>query len=118
MSYGVLANSSIESFFLHTTISPYQEMKYNLKNVGSNSEGFKRVLNSTTEQYAYIGDAALLNYARSQYCNLTTVGNFKEDSLGLAVPKESLYWKEISIQILKLREEGFLDKLGAKWYCE
>ncbi|EDV20224.1 uncharacterized protein TRIADDRAFT_3218, partial [Trichoplax adhaerens] len=116
MGYGVLANSSIEYFFLNTAVSPYQEMKHNLKNVRSNMEGVQRVLSSTTEHYAYIGDAAVLKYAKSQYCNLTTVGSFKEDSFGLALPKESLYWKEVSIQILRFREEGFLETLQTKWY--
>lgn len=116
MSYGVLTNSSIEAYFRQTTISPYQEMKHNLQNVRDNLEGIQRVLNSTNQKYAYIGDAAMLNYAKSRNCNLSTVGNFKEDSFGLALPKQSLYWKEINLQILKLREDGFLDKLEAIWY--
>lgn len=115
ISYGVMANTSTESFFLHTTISPYKEMKYHLKNVMNTKEGIERVVNSITEPYAFISDAATLEYARSKNCNLTTIGNFKEDSLALAVQKESLYWKEISIQVLKLREEGYLDILRAKW---
>lgn len=115
MSYGVLTNSSIEAYFRQTNVSPYLEMKIHLENVPNNSKGIQRVLNSTNSKYAYIGDAAMLNYAKSRNCNLTTVGDFKEDSFGLALPKQSPYWKEINLQILRLREDGFLDKLDATW---
>ncbi|EDV20221.1 uncharacterized protein TRIADDRAFT_32461 [Trichoplax adhaerens] len=115
ISYGVMANTSTETFFLHTSISPYKDMKYHLKNVANTAEGIERVLAGTTEPYAFISDTATLDYAKSKNCNLTTIGSFKEDSLALAVQKESLYWKEISIQVLKLREEGYLDILRAKW---
>lgn len=116
ISYGVLANSSMETFFTQTTISPYQDIKHGMKNVRTAQEGFERVLFSKAgQQYAYIGGETSLNYARGQYCNLTTTNSFREDSLCLALPKRSLYWKEISLEILKLRQSGFLDKLAAKW---
>ncbi|EDV20222.1 uncharacterized protein TRIADDRAFT_61396 [Trichoplax adhaerens] len=101
LNYGVLANSSYESFFSKTTISPYQEMKKNLKNVITTEDGIQRVLTSKNEQYAFIGGATMLSYAQNR--------------LSLAVPKGSPYWEEINMQILKLNELGYLDKLKAKW---
>ena len=117
ISYGVLANSSVDSFFLQTKISPYQDIKHDMKNVRTQQEGIDRALFSTAvQQYAYIGGETALHYAKNKHCNLTTTSSFMEDSLCLALPKGSPYRKEISLQVLKLRQSGFLDKLAAKWY--
>lgn len=117
INYGVLANGSLESFFSQTSISSYQEIKYHMENVQTIQEGVQRVLFSTSnQQYAYIGGETSLYYAKGRYCNLTTTSSFKEDSLCFALPKGSLYRKEISLEILKLRQSGFVDKISAKWY--
>lgn len=117
ISYGVIANSSLESFFSLTKIPSYQEIKYHMENTRTNDEGIKRVLLSTeNQQYAYLGDETSLHYAKGQYCNLTTTSSFKEDSLCLALAKGSLYRKEISLEILKLSQSGFLNDISAKWY--
>ncbi|RDD37362.1 Glutamate receptor ionotropic, kainate 2 [Trichoplax sp. H2] len=117
INYGVLGNSSAETFFQQSTISPYIDMKHKLKNVQSTTDGINRVVNSFQgEKYAFIGDASLLNYAKSQNCNLTTIGSFKKDSYALILSKESLFLKEINIEIFKLREEGFFEATRVKWF--
>ena len=70
------------------------------------------------EQYAFIFDSALLEYASSlPPCHTETVGPiFHPLGYGLAFQRNSRYTDLMSQHILQLRESGRLDKLYDKWF--
>ncbi len=72
--------------------------------------------------YAFVFDSAPLEYAaRRKPCTVTTVDLFKKFGYGLAFPKNSSFTRIFTREILKLREEPFLDENYKKWFsaeCE
>lgn len=66
--------------------------------------------------YAFLWDAALLNYYKNKQCDVVTVGGeFHKDGYGLGLRKGSPYTEEFSVAILKLRQEGFIENNIKKW---
>lgn len=68
--------------------------------------------------YAFIWDSAVLDYlVEEKPCNtIKNVGRlFGKIGYGFGLQKNSPYRDELSYFILKLREEGYMDKLVYKW---
>ncbi|RDD46624.1 Glutamate receptor ionotropic, kainate 3 [Trichoplax sp. H2] len=114
VKYGTVSGSSVHNFFQQTRISPYYEMASHLVNVPSTEVG----VNKTRQgNYAFLWDAALLSYYKSKYCNLITVGQeFRKDGYALGLRKGSPFTNEISIEILKLRQSGYVASRLNAWY--
>jgi ionotropic glutamate receptor len=108
---GILAGSSIESYYL-TEISNGRQNFYPIKN---EAEVYDLLLNGTID--ATFIDIATAEYATNNiYCNLTIVGNsFWEGTLAIVMPKQWVYEKELDVNVLALGESGDLDKLKLKW---
>ncbi len=70
------------------------------------------------ERYAFIFDSAPLEYNNNRKpCLTTMVGRlFNQFGYGLALAKHSPYTDMFSLQVLKLRQEGFMDLLYKKWF--
>ena len=67
--------------------------------------------------YAFIFDSALLDYAaRRKPCIVTTVDLFRKFGYGLAFPKGSPLTNIFSQEILKLREQAFMDDRHSNWF--
>ncbi|EDV28928.1 uncharacterized protein TRIADDRAFT_18262, partial [Trichoplax adhaerens] len=114
VKYGTVSGSSVHNFFRQTRISPYYEMASHLVNVPSTEVG----VNKTRQgNYAFLWDAALLSYYKSKYCNLITVGQeFRKDGYALGLRKGSPFTNEISIEILKLRQSGYVASRLNAWF--
>ncbi|KAK2146937.1 hypothetical protein LSH36_578g01076 [Paralvinella palmiformis] len=69
------------------------------------------------KRYAFILDSFLLEYAANQLpCHVKTVGRlFHQFGYGLGLQKNSPYLDLFSLEVLKLRQNGFLNTLYAKW---
>ncbi|CAB3985657.1 glutamate receptor 2-like isoform X1 [Paramuricea clavata] len=70
--------------------------------------------------YAYISETPILeNYNNQKPCNTMLVGDlFEVKSYGFGLTKNSEYTNALSVAILKLREEGFIEKRRKAWWDE
>lgn len=104
----------MHNFFQETTISPYYEMASHLVNVPNTEAGVNK---TRDESYAFLWDVALLTYYKNRYCNLMTVGQeFRKDGYALGLRQGSPFTNEISIEILKLRQSGFIANTLKLWF--
>ena len=114
VKYGTVSGSSVHNFFKETTVSPYYEMASHLVNVPSTEAGVNKTRN---ESYAFLWDVALLTYYKNKHCNLMTVGQeFRKDGYALGLRKGSPFTNEISVEILKLRQSGFVANKLKLWF--
>ncbi len=67
--------------------------------------------------YAFISHGPRLRYAtRNPPCVTRTLGHpFLRSGFGLAFEKKFPYLERFNVEILKLREAGFIDDLDRKW---
>lgn len=68
-------------------------------------------------KYAFISNSPKLRYAtRNEPCITRTLGHlFLKSGFGIAFKKKFRYLDKFDIEILKLREEGFIEDLDRKW---
>ena len=67
--------------------------------------------------YAFIANEPSLRYiTRNPPCVTRTLGRpFLKSGFGLAMQKGFPHLKKFNLEILKLREDGFIDELDQKW---
>ncbi len=72
----------------------------------------------SAERYAFIYDSVPLEYVNNMDpCLTTLVGRvFNKFGYGLALPKYSPFTEMFSMQVLRLRQSGFMEQLYKKWF--
>ncbi|XP_052281540.1 glutamate receptor ionotropic, kainate 2-like isoform X2 [Dreissena polymorpha] len=119
-NYGTVEGGQIESFFNHTKISNYQQMRaymmiYNPSSkVRRVEQGFQRAM---TEKYAFIWDSPTVRHETANNCDLMEIGSpFDLKGYGIASQKDSLYSEKLSMAVLSLNDNGILYRLEGKWW--
>ncbi|KAI5645988.1 ligand-gated ion channel domain-containing protein [Phthorimaea operculella] len=116
VSYGVVAKGSTETFFKNANGDVYQKLYRNMKRVESNDEGIEMAENST---FAFFSESSAIDYYRHRHCDLLQVGGLLDSkSYGIGMKKESLFKPFIDDALLKLKENGELQKMQDSWWKE
>ncbi|XP_056009861.1 glutamate receptor ionotropic, kainate 2-like isoform X3 [Ostrea edulis] len=121
IQYGTVRSSAILSFFKTSNVETFRkignEMINNASNiVATSAEGYQRV---SAGGYGFFWDSTVNSYKINRECQLTTIGpDFAPRGYGVGVPPGATYLEELSINILRLGDKGFLDELQQKWWGE
>ncbi|XP_070556833.1 glutamate receptor ionotropic, kainate 2-like [Ptychodera flava] len=124
IEYGTVAESQPQSFFEHSDSDPYRRLWSVMQSqetlVQDSVQGIERVRRG---KYAFIWDSAVLDYSASKPpCNVRTVGHtFAKIGYGLGLQLDSPYTERFTLEILRLRQEGYIDELHKKYFtgdCE
>ncbi|XP_020632392.1 glutamate receptor 2-like isoform X2 [Orbicella faveolata] len=119
IKYGVLNGGSLYTFFSQSQVGTYQTMFHTMSTgntfVNSTKEGVEKVRQGG---FAYLTDGPYLDYYNSRNpCNTMMLENLLEaKSYGIALQRNSELTNQFSVAILKLREEGVVEKLREKWW--
>ncbi|KAH3842121.1 hypothetical protein DPMN_115609, partial [Dreissena polymorpha] len=123
IAYGTLASGSTQDFFKNSNVPTYTRMWYYMESatpsvfVQSMEEGIKRVRESKGK-YAFLMESVYNEYANNQKpCNTMKVGhNINSNHYGIATRKLSILRDEITLGVLKLTEEGVIDRMKKDWW--
>ncbi|XP_033753087.1 glutamate receptor ionotropic, kainate 3-like [Pecten maximus] len=124
VSYGVRNNSDLMTFFERSTEDPYERMwtvmKLSEKEslVSDRMDGVKRVLAGDYETgFAFLDDGLFNDYYAAKLCGMDSIDQrFGEKHFSLGFPKGAPYKDDINRALLKLKEDGIMDSLKAKWW--
>ncbi|XP_002737751.2 glutamate receptor 2-like [Saccoglossus kowalevskii] len=113
--YGTVHNSQPESYFEQAGVEPYKKISNSMINVDNTTEGIKKVKEGN---YAFIWDSAILEYAANKEpCDVQTVGRlFGKMGYGLGLPLHSQLTDIFSLEILKLRQSGYIEQLSNNYF--
>ncbi|XP_015514437.2 glutamate receptor ionotropic, kainate 2 [Neodiprion lecontei] len=124
IKYGVVDGGSTSMFFKNSSNSVYQRMWAAMMEARpsvftkDNAEGVKRVLGEDSK-YAFIMESTSIEYHVARSCKLEQIGGFLDNKgYGIAMPLNSPYRTLFSEAVLKLQEQGVLQKLKDKWWKE
>ncbi|XP_037042024.1 glutamate receptor ionotropic, kainate 2-like [Bradysia coprophila] len=124
IKYGVMSGGSTQSFFETSNFSLYQRMWSAMESaepsvfVASNKDGEERVAKSK-RKYAFLMESSSIEYIVARNCNLTQIGGLLDSKgYGIAMPVNSPYRTHVSQIVLKMAEDGKLQKLKTKWWKE
>ncbi|XP_078682670.1 glutamate receptor 2-like isoform X2 [Branchiostoma floridae x Branchiostoma belcheri] len=144
IAYGTVRSGSTESFFKAATIPVYMKMWTYMSNanpspmVDSNSEGIAKV-RSSKGKYAFMLESAQNEYVEQRKpCDTMKAGsNLDSKGYGIGMPKNSsrslrhvivqlpnqprrkgVSGQDITLAVLKLREDGILQALETKWWYD
>ncbi|XP_078050194.1 ionotropic receptor 8a isoform X2 [Augochlora pura] len=85
--------------------------------VKSSEEGFRKVIESESSEFAFIHDSSEIKYEVTRNCNLTEVGEvFAEQPYAIAVQQGSHLQEEISRRILDLQKDRYFETLTSKYW--
>ena len=121
LKYGSIRSGSTLSFFSDSDSPLYQKMWSKMQGWGdslvqSNQEGIDKVLRDNGG-YAFFMESTSIEYQIERNCKLTKVGgNLDSKSYGVAMRKGSHLRSRISSAIIRLRQDGVLEKLKEKWW--
>ncbi|XP_012273732.1 glutamate receptor ionotropic, kainate 2 [Orussus abietinus] len=122
IKYGAVKGGSTSSFFRDSNFSTYQRMWTAMADAkpsvftATNDEGVDRVIKGKGD-YAFLMESTSIEYREEQNCELTRVGHpLDSKGYGIAMPLNSNYRTMISEAVLKLQEQGVLNKLKKKWW--
>ncbi|XP_057655882.1 glutamate receptor ionotropic, kainate 2-like [Diorhabda carinulata] len=77
------------------------------------------VARAEKEPFAFFMESSSIEYATQRHCTLEQYGdNLDQKGYGIAMRKGSPYRKRLSLAILKLQQNHFLDDLKTKWWEE
>ncbi|XP_077998513.1 glutamate receptor ionotropic, kainate 2-like [Glandiceps talaboti] len=117
--YGTVQNSQPESYFRQADSTPYKTM-FNFMStqrtsVVNSSTGIRKVKEGN---YAFIWDSTTLEFAANKEpCDVQTVGRlFGKMGYGLGLPLHSPLTDIFSLEILKLRQSGYIEKLSNRYF--
>ncbi|CAD5115500.1 DgyrCDS4470 [Dimorphilus gyrociliatus] len=127
IEYGTVKNSAPQRFFAQQLVDPYKTM-FAIMNadgtyVDTAEAGIRKVQESygkpKNERYAFVWDSAPLEYASNiKPCNTLIIGNdFNKFGYGLALKRNSPYLTPFTLEILMLRQSGYLETLHRKWFA-
>uniref|UniRef100_A0AAX7V1G0 Glutamate receptor n=1 Tax=Astatotilapia calliptera TaxID=8154 RepID=A0AAX7V1G0_ASTCA len=125
IAYGTLDSGSTKEFFRRSKIALFDKMWQYMKIaepsvfVKKTSEGVQRVRKSKGK-YAYLLESTMNEYIEQRKpCDTMKVGgNLDSKGYGIATPKGSPLRNAVNLAVLKLNEQGLLDKLKNKWWYD
>jgi len=119
IEYGIPGNGQTQTYFQTSSIPTYVTMWEFMKSTGNilknSTEGINRVREGN---FAFIFDSAVLEYHVNQPpCNtLYTVGRvFGKFGYGFGLQKNSPFTHHFSVNVLDLRQRGYMETMKAKW---
>ncbi|XP_030636891.1 glutamate receptor 1b [Chanos chanos] len=125
IAYGTLDGGSTKEFFRRSKIAVFEKMWSYMKSadpsvfVKTTDEGVVRVRKSKGK-YAYLVESTMNEYIEQRKpCDTMKVGgNLDSKGYGVATPKGSALRNPVNLAVLKLNEQGLLDKLKNKWWYD
>ncbi|KAM3831431.1 glutamate receptor 2 isoform 1-T1 [Vipera latastei] len=125
IAYGTLDSGSTKEFFRRSKIQVFDKMWTYMKSaepsvfVRTTAEGVNRVRKSKGK-YAYLLESTMNEYIEQRKpCDTMKVGgNLDSKGYGIATPKGSSLRNAVNLAVLKLNEQGLLDKLKNKWWYD
>ncbi|XP_064417941.1 glutamate receptor 2b isoform X1 [Latimeria chalumnae] len=125
IAYGTLDSGSTKEFFRRSKIALFDKMWTYMKGaepsvfVKTTAEGVLRVRKSKGK-YAYLLESTMNEYIEQRKpCDTMKVGgNLDSKGYGIATPKGSSLRNAVNLAVLKLNEQGLLDKLKNKWWYD
>ncbi|XP_077465049.1 glutamate receptor 1-like isoform X3 [Stigmatopora argus] len=125
IAYGTLDAGSTKEFFRRSKIAVFEKMWSYMKAadpsvfVKTTDEGVIRVRKSKGK-YAYLLESTMNEYIEQRKpCDTMKVGgNLDSKGYGIATPKGSPLRNPVNLAVLKLNEQGLLDKLKNKWWYD
>ncbi|XP_023207099.1 glutamate receptor 4 isoform X1 [Xiphophorus maculatus] len=125
IAYGTLDSGSTKEFFRRSKIAVYEKMWSYMKSAEpsvftrTTAEGVARVRKSKGK-YAFLLESTMNEYTEQRKpCDTMKVGgNLDSKGYGIATPKGSLLRNAVNLAVLKLNEQGLLDKLKNKWWYD
>uniref|UniRef100_A0A8C1CS80 Glutamate receptor n=1 Tax=Cyprinus carpio carpio TaxID=630221 RepID=A0A8C1CS80_CYPCA len=124
IAYGTLDSGSTKEFFRRSKIAVYEKMWSYMKSAEptvftkTTAEGVARVRKSKGK-YAFLLESTMNEYTEQRKpCDTMKVGgNLDSKGYGVATPKGSQL-SAVNLAVLKLNEQGILDKLKNKWWYD
>ena len=120
IKYGTVKYSEVGNYFASNKLDIFQQMWTYMSAVEpsnlvkTSDEGFQKVLNSSGA-YAFIWDSPTVNYRVATNCDLIKVGQpFASKNYGIGVPLGAVYRDRITLELLKMSENGYLEELRTK----
>ncbi|XP_065316839.1 glutamate receptor 2-like isoform X2 [Gordionus sp. m RMFG-2023] len=125
IKYGTLDAGSTKAFFHTSKVSVYEKMWQFMSTqkpsvfVKITQEGIDKVRKSKGK-YAYLLESTTNDYTNNRKpCDTIKVGdNLDSKGYGVATPLDSDLREAITFAVLKLREDGDLQKLKNKWWYD
>uniref|UniRef100_A0A8C9Y8G1 Glutamate receptor n=1 Tax=Sander lucioperca TaxID=283035 RepID=A0A8C9Y8G1_SANLU len=125
IAYGTLDSGSTKEFFRRSKIALFDKMWTYMRSaepsvfVKTTAEGVLRVRKSKGK-YAYLLESTMNEYIEQRKpCDTMKVGgNLDSKGYGIATPKGSSLRTPVNLAVLKLSEQGVLDKLKNKWWYD
>uniref|UniRef100_A0AAY4DFV4 Glutamate receptor n=1 Tax=Denticeps clupeoides TaxID=299321 RepID=A0AAY4DFV4_9TELE len=125
IAYGTLDSGSTKEFFRRSKIALFDKMWTYMRGaepsvfVKTTAEGVLRVRKSKGK-YAYLLESTMNEYIEQRKpCDTMKVGgNLDSKGYGIATPKGSSLRNAVNLAVLKLNEQGLLDKLKNKWWYD
>ncbi|XP_040201047.1 glutamate receptor 1 isoform X2 [Rana temporaria] len=125
ITYGTLDSGSTKEFFKRSKIAVFEKMWTYMRSaepsvfVKTTEEGMNRVRKSKGK-YAYLLESTMNEYIEQRKpCDTMKVGgNLDSKGYGIATPKGSALRNPVNLAVLKLNEQGLLDKLKNKWWYD
>ncbi|XP_062856592.1 glutamate receptor 2b isoform X7 [Trichomycterus rosablanca] len=125
IAYGTLDAGSTKEFFMRSKIALFEKMWAYMRSaepsvfVKTTAEGVMRVRKSKGK-YAYLLESTMNEYIEQRKpCDTMKVGgNLDSKGYGIATPKGSPLRTPVNLAVLKLSEQGVLDKLKNKWWYD
>jgi ionotropic glutamate receptor len=123
--YGTLSGGSTMAFFNKSTLTTFKRMWNFMQQhkddvfVKSNRDGIDKVRQSKGK-FAFLLESTLNEYVNERFpCDTMRIGeNIDAKGYGIATPLGSDLREATNIAVLKLTENGFLERLKRKWYYE
>uniref|UniRef100_A0A4W4FBL4 Glutamate receptor n=1 Tax=Electrophorus electricus TaxID=8005 RepID=A0A4W4FBL4_ELEEL len=125
IAYGTLDSGSTKEFFRRSKIAVYEKMWSYMKSaepsvfVKTTPDGVARVRKSKGK-FAFLLESTMNEYIEQRKpCDTMKVGgNLDSKGYGIATPKGSALRSAVNLAVLKLNEQGLLDKLKNKWWYD
>ncbi|XP_075458256.1 glutamate receptor 1 isoform X4 [Ascaphus truei] len=125
IAYGTLDGGSTKDFFKRSKIAVFEKMWTYMRSaepsvfVKTTEDGMNRVRKSKGK-YAYLLESTMNEYIEQRKpCDTMKVGgNLDSKGYGIATPKGSPLRGAVNLAVLKLSEQGVLDKLKSKWWYD
>ncbi|XP_031550867.1 glutamate receptor 2-like isoform X2 [Actinia tenebrosa] len=116
---GVTFSSALYSYFMTTDYESYQQLWNRMKNRNTfPNTSINGIEWARTKNYIHIADGPVLRYAATQPpCNLRTApGLSTPKGLAFALHPGSIYTKNMTLSMLRMREKGILDEKQNFWW--
>ncbi|NP_001427323.1 glutamate receptor 4 isoform 8 [Homo sapiens] len=125
IAYGTLDSGSTKEFFRRSKIAVYEKMWTYMRSAEpsvftrTTAEGVARVRKSKGK-FAFLLESTMNEYIEQRKpCDTMKVGgNLDSKGYGVATPKGSSLRNAVNLAVLKLNEQGLLDKLKNKWWYD